>query len=363
MKEEDLSLKKVAVEIFKMQPDALVELFEIDFSNLQEDFKELERKYGKPLGASSGSETVYRFTSNINNTNPVYWQGKAYQPLPIETSDFEAPSDGRLPRPKLRIGNPSGLLSSIVAVNHDFHGCKVTRKRTFVKFLDDANFPENKYVYKDVDGQDKEVVRNRPLSKGNPFGSPDPNAHLPDDVYYINRKVMDSRANIEFELTSILEIGDINFPDRQILADYCGFRYRDGKTCGYKGVPVNGSNGQRFSQYGVYEFFIFNGADNRIPFTNGRIDSVPFWNAELQYEKGDIVRITTKKPPVIDAYYVCIKRPSTPCPSPSTSEEIWLLDACQKTLSSCMCHFGKDAATKKGINFGGFPSVQGARFR
>ena len=55
MKEEDPSLKKVAVELFKMQPDALVEFFEIDFSNLQEDFRELEEKYGKPLdGADKG---------------------------------------------------------------------------------------------------------------------------------------------------------------------------------------------------------------------------------------------------------------------------------------------------------------------
>jgi len=27
-----------------------------------------------------------------------------------------------------------------------------------------------------------------------------------------------------------------------------------------------------------------------------------------------------------------------------------------------MCHFGKEAVGRKGINFGGFPSTQGARF-
>lgn len=369
MKEEDPSLKKVAVELFKLQPDALVEFFEIDFSNLQKDFRELEEKYGKPLGASQGAETVYRFTSNINGSNPLYWQGKAYQPLPIETSDFESPSDGRLPRPKLTIANPSGLLSSIVAVNHDFHGCKVTRKRTFVKFLDDVNFPANTFQYKDVDGNTVEVVRNRnqdedgnAVAGTNPFGEADPNAHLPDDVYYINRKVMDSKASIEFEMTSILEIGDLRFPDRQILADYCGFRYRDSKSCGYKGLPVKGPNGQRFSVYGIFELTFINRQGVRQTLTESNMKLIPYWESDIQYQKGDVVRIPVAKEPSIESYYVCIRDPKVPSPSPSSSEEIWLLDACQKDLSSCICHFGKEAVGRKGINFGGFPSTQGARF-
>lgn len=369
MKEEDPSLKKVAVELFKMQPDALVEFFEIDFSNLQEDFRELEEKYGKPLGVSAGAETVYRFTSNINGSNPLYWQGKGYQPLPIETSDFESPSDGRLPRPKLVIANPSGLLSSIVAVNHDFHGCKVTRKRTFVKFLDDQNFPANSFQYKDVDGNPVDVVRNRAQDSSgnvvvgsNPFGKADPNAHLPDDVYYINRKVMDSKTSIEFEMTSILEIGDLRFPDRQILADYCGFRYRDSNSCGYKGLPVKGPNGQRFSLYGIYELTFINSSGSRVRLTDSNMNIVPFWDSSIQYEKGDVVRLPVGRHPSVESYYVCIKKPKVPCPSPSSSEEIWVLDACQKDLSSCICHFGKEASGKKGMNFGGFPSTQGAKF-
>lgn len=367
MSQEDTSLKKIAIEVFKLQPDALVEFFEIDFSNLQEDFKELERKYGKPLGASDGSDSVYRFTSNVNGSNPLYWQGKGYQPLPIETADFESPSDGRLPRPKLTIANPSGLLSSIVAVNHDFHGCKVTRKRTFVKFLDDANFPANTFNYEDVDGE-VAIIRNRaseensttPIEGTNPFGKADPNAHLPDDVYYINRKVLDSKNSIEFEMTSILEIGDLMFPDRQILADHCGFRYRDPKSCGYKSIPVKGPNGQRFSMYGIYELTIPGASQTPIRETN--MVSVPYWDTETKYEKGNVVRMRTNKEPAVDSYYVCIKSPPIPSPSPSSSEETWILDACQKNLSACLCHFGREAINKKGINFGGFPSTDGAKF-
>ena len=378
---QDKSSKKITSELFKMQPDAMVEMFDLDFSILQEDFSELQSRYGTPV--TINNDPVYRFTSNINGSNPVYWQGNAYQPLPIETSDFESPSDGRLPRPKLKISNPSGLLSSIVAVNHDFHGCKVTRKRTFVKFLDDQNFPANEFIIKDVDG-DQTIIRNRnqdegavdnagdPLAGSNPFGSPDPNAHLPDDVYYIHRKLMDSRDSIEFEMTSILEVGDLQFPDRQIMADYCSFRYRDPHSCNYSGIPIMGPNGDRFADHGIYKFFIaptFNTDPNKAEARkelNGQIGQtmrdINEWHPKVIYQKGDIVMLTKTHVP---AYYVCIKEPNLAldCPAPSVSEEIWMLDACTKTLSSCICHFGSDGCNRnKGMNFGGFPSTAGARY-
>lgn len=372
MSDQDQSAKKIASEIFKMQPDALVEFFEINFSNLQADFSELENKYGTPVGTSS--EPVYRFTSNINGSNPLYWQGKAYQPLPIETEGFESPSDGRLPRPKLKISNPSGLLSSIVAVNFDLHGCKVTRKRTFVKFLDQNNFLENTYQFVDVDGKTKTSIRNRkgeedssgnitPVEGSNPFGHSDPNAHLPDDVYYIHRKLIDTRDSIEFEMTSILEIGDVKFPDRQILADYCGFRYRNIDTCMYQGLPVSSPNGQRFSQYGISKFYILVDG-SRVPLSVSNVKKIPEWGNSNIYSKGDVVRLTSSSSNRTPSVYVCVKTlpHNVKSPTPSSSEEVWVLDSCTKTLDSCLCRFGSRALqSNKGINFGGFPSTDGAR--
>lgn len=365
MNETDKSSKKITSEIFKMQPDAIVEMFEIDFSILQADFSELKSRFNTSIGLDG--DPVYRFTSNTNGTNPIVWQGKSYQPLPVETSDFESPSDGRLPRPKLKISNPSGLLSSIVAINHDFHGCKVTRRRTFVKFLDEANFPANQSVeYSDVDeGDRKVVIRNRKAGEegSNPFGYSDPNAHLPDDVYYIHRKLMDSRSSIEFEMTSILEVGDLQFPDRQIMADYCGFRYRDSNTCNYRGIPIMGPNGDRFAALGVYKFTVLVGG-SRVNLKPSNFKNIPEWSSEAKYEKGDVVMLTQKLQPAIPAYYVCVKSPdhSNGCPAPSVSEEIWILDACTKTLSSCICHFGDQGCSAiKGLNFGGFPSTAGTK--
>jgi len=356
MGSENKSTEKVTIELFKMQPDAMLEFFEIDFSHLQSDFSFLEKKY--KVSFSANGDPVYRFTSNINGSNPIRWQNKPYQPLPIDCQGFEVPSDGRLPRPKLRIANPSGLLSSIVAVNHDFHGCKVTRKRTFVKFLDDANFPKNQTQYRGVDGEMHDVTRNINSEGGNPFGSADPEAHLPDEIYYIYRKTVESRDGLEFELTSILEVDDVAFPGRQMLADHCSFRYRDTKTCNYRGLPVTSHEGKRFASYGVYLFNTFDFDGNRVPMSHSTVPSN--WDIDGFYKKGDVVSFVTSKEPEVPSWFVCIKDHSPPSPNPPTSGEHWILDACSKTLEGCTKRFGGVCNNLTGpcLPFGGFPSVE-----
>jgi|TARA_B110000495_G_scaffold39427_1_gene31805 phage-related protein len=336
------SSKNITKELLKMQPDSLLEFFEIDFSHLQEDFSLLEKRYKISFGTNS--DPVYRFTSNINNSNPIYWQNKAYQPLPVDVSGLEAPSDGRLPRPTLRISNPSGILSSIVSSNYDFHGCKVTRRRTFAKFLDDVNFAPNSTSYTDADGTVKSSERNESLSGLNPFGGKqDSEAHLPDEVYYIHRKIVENRDSLEFEMTSILEVHDALFPGRNMLADHCSFRYRQADSCGYTGCPVENHKNRRFSEYGVYKF------TNR-----GE------WDTDNSYVLGDVVVYISKKEPAVPSHFVCVKDHQSPSPFPAISEEYWGLDSCGKTLDSCLKRFGDKATNSSGssLRFGGFPSTE-----
>jgi lambda family phage minor tail protein L len=260
-------------------------------------------------------------------------------------TEFELPSDGRLPRPKIKMASPSGMLSAVVAVNHDFHGCKVTRKRTFAKFLDDVNF----------------------FNRGNPFGQSDFEAHLPDDVYYIHRKTFDSKEGIEFELASILEISDIKFPGRQIMEDYCPFRYRD-ESCGYKGVPVCGVEDSPLSAYGIYKLTYIDSSAQRLALAqdkNGVIPEISEWNAGFLYQKGDVVYLHGDKPPVSRSYFVCIKESSSEylrSTYPATSQEHWVLDSCSKKLTGCLKRFGSKCANKLPLPFGGFPSVQGLKY-
>ena len=335
------SSKNITKELLKMQPDSLLEFFVIDFSNLQSDFSMLEKRYRINIS----EEPEYRFTANINGTRPIFWQGRSYQPLPVDVEGLESPSDGRLPRPKLRLANPSGLLSAIVASNYDFHGCKVTRKRTFAKFLDDSNFDaigtEN---YVDVDGPKNNVSRGMSINNLNPFGGKeDANAHLPDEVYYIHRKIAESKDLLEFELTSILELSDARFPGRVMLANHCSFRYRQPGTCSYRGCPVENNKGKRFSEMGVYEF-----------------NQLGEWNDENAYTIGDVVTWKSKREPKVESYFVCIKDHAPPSPFPPISEEFWSLDACTKSLESCMKRFGDVSTSAHGdaLRFGGFPSTE-----
>ena len=94
-----VSTKKLNKQLLSLSADSIIELYEIDFSSLQNDFEQLKDIFG----ANVGADAVYRFRSAQNSTNPIVWQGKSYQPLPIKVEDFENSSSGKLPRPKLTI--------------------------------------------------------------------------------------------------------------------------------------------------------------------------------------------------------------------------------------------------------------------
>lgn len=191
-------MSALAVEIQSLSPTAIIELFEIDTSGL-------------PGGG------IFRFHAGTNQLQqPVVWQGLTYTPLPIEAEGFEVTSQGTLPRPKIRVANVQGLFSAIASENEDLVGCKVTRRRTFVRFLDAVNFPS-----------------------GNPEA--DPYQHLNDDVYFVEQKTSETRYVIEWELTSAFDLFGVTLPRRQVIQSTCMWRYRSAE-CGYTGIDYFDSN-------------------------------------------------------------------------------------------------------------------------
>lgn len=199
------SNQKINAELFSLEPTALLEFFVIcyDYVNTPDD-----KLY------------IHGGTKGING--PVYWQGIEYLPFPIQSSGFESKGDGSLPRPKLMVSNQDFFVSNLIRRYNNLVGAKVIRKRTFVKFLDNQNFSDNK----------------------NPYGSADATAGLEDQVFYILRRSAENRAVVEFELSSPLEIEDVTFPKRSVIARYCGFHYR-GNGCKYAGNPVADENDTR----------------------------------------------------------------------------------------------------------------------
>lgn len=112
----------ITSEIQKLEPSAVIELFELDLTDL--------------------GDTVYRFHAGTNGLRAnVVWQGETYTAFPIEIEGFEIAGNGQLPRPKIRVANVTGAITLLALTYGDLIGAKVTRKRTLKKYLDEANFP------------------------------------------------------------------------------------------------------------------------------------------------------------------------------------------------------------------------------
>jgi len=164
-----------------------------------------------------------------HNGDVIIWQGNTYHPWAIEAKNFERTGDGQQPNPTLTVGNIgqdaegnpiTGVVSSLCLALDDLRGAVLTRRRTFAKYLDAANFHE-----------------------GNPGA--DPNEHLPDERWIISQKQSETPETVTFVLSSPLQFDGMQLPARQIVAGTCGWLvlaqpeggYR-GACCGYTGAAM-----------------------------------------------------------------------------------------------------------------------------
>lgn len=199
-------------ELVKSSPFALIELFEVHL-----------------VQALHGSNEVYRFFNGAvmqtSSTRDILWKGNAYIAMPVAAEGFEYSGNGQLPRPKLRVANLYATVSAIlVSVNdttpgNDLTGAKVVRIRTLSRFLDPENF----------DGG------------VNPYGTPDPNSEMPQEIYYVDRKVTENRDFVEFELAAAFDLAGVRAPKRQCIANLCQWKYRSAE-CGYTGTNYFDAN-------------------------------------------------------------------------------------------------------------------------
>ena len=180
-------------ELQSINPSSLIELFVLElFQNLH------------------GSTDVLRFHSGTKlDTNvDIVWRGNTYQKFPVEASGFEFSSKGQIPRPIFKIANLVGLThdSQVLTVSdlmiivnqttnqNDLIGAKFTRIRTLASSLDAVNFTGN----------------------SNPFGTPNDD-ELPQEIFFIDRKVQENRNFVEFELVSEIDLAGKKIPARQVL--------------------------------------------------------------------------------------------------------------------------------------------------
>ena len=150
--------------------------------------------------ALHGSAQTYRFHagSSLNSNGEIVWAGNSYQRFPIEADGF-AFQKGQIPRPTLTVSNALGTITSILltvnetTTGNDLTGATVTRIRTLAKFLDAVNF----------------------AGSVNPYGTPDPNAEFPQEIYSIDRKSSETRDAVSFELAAPIDLAGVRAPKRQ----------------------------------------------------------------------------------------------------------------------------------------------------
>jgi lambda family phage minor tail protein L len=183
----------ISSDVQKLASGNLIELFDID--------------------ATSIGGSLLRIVNDVNElSSDIVWQSNTYTRFAVQAKGFARSGRGTQPRPTLTGSNVGGVLGALVRDNEDLVGAKVTRRRTFVKYLDAVNF-----------------------AAGN--AQADPNVSFADEIYYIDRKASENGIEIQFELASAMDLTNAKLPKRQVTQNVCAWQYRSAE-CSYAGGPV-----------------------------------------------------------------------------------------------------------------------------
>ena len=188
------AVSSVYEELNVLNPNAIIELFELHLD-----------------ATLHGSTDIYRWHNGCNAdlTGNLIWNSNTYYKQPIEADGFEYTNGGALPRPTLAISNLDSTMTTLLLLvnatspGNDLGGATVKRIRTLKKFLDGE-------------------------------ATADPFATFPEEIWYIDRKASENRANVSFELASKFDLAGVMIPKRQLIANVCQWGYRSSE-CTYSG--------------------------------------------------------------------------------------------------------------------------------
>lgn len=290
---------RIASSLLELQPTAIIELFLLYFNTVD------------------NPNAFIAFHGGSVYNKGIVWQGIEYLPIPVETDGFEVTANGQLPRPKMRISNKDYFATDLLINNDDLQFAKIIRKRTFIKYLDDANF----------DG-------------GNPWGQADASAELSNDTFVIGQKTAENKSFIELELTSPLDLENFEVNNRLIMSRYCSWHYR-GNGCNYNGIPIATEDNQKIEIVNPEEWY--------------KNQDQKKWSAQGSYASGDAAYIENQKIIINNPnnslpsgfakiWYVCQSgHASSSSTIPDKNPSLWKRDGCNKKLDGCKLRFGKGA--------------------
>lgn len=304
-----MSKQVINKELSKLTPSTLVELFELDSTSIDDN--------KLPVG-----QQVIRFHNFVSEGYyPIYFNSVKYVPIPVLFKSNEIKGDGTtLPRPRLNIGNADSMVSYYMSQADGLVGAQLTRRRTFARFLSGETWG---------------------MSAGaNPFGTPDGEAYLSDDIFYIDKVIAENKQTVEFELASILELNKTKLPKRRMFAVNCPNDFRNGIGCDYQGAPKADAADKKFVE--DYGFTLVDQGE---------------WNPATTYNQGDFVFITSNFNKEDDSgkkqfFYVCKNNGVTGANNRPVISDSWISDTCSHKINGCLCRFTPD-----NLPFGGFPAL------
>jgi lambda family phage minor tail protein L len=160
---------------------------------------------------------VTRWANSAHAATAITFDGDIYTPVAIEVEGFEWNGRGAVPTPTIRLFPSDGIKAAMLAYG-DLIGGKITRIKTFSRFLDGE-------------------------------ADADPAEKFPDEVYFFEQKTQFNKNVVEWSLSSVLDQEGVMIPKVPFLKDICQLKYRRYNGVGFDyiasidgGCPYNSAN-------------------------------------------------------------------------------------------------------------------------
>ena len=187
------SSSKISEEIQKLEPSAIIELFELKLT----------------LAVNGVDQTYYYHAGTNELKSNIVFNGITYVAAPVEVKGFDKVTKGTLPRPTFSVANADNAITNLMLLYNPLNA-ELKRIQTHKKFLDAVNFS----------------------SGTNATADPTAIAQT-DDIWYVDRVAAETPESVTFELTGKLNMQNLRLPKRQVV-EHCPWEYK-GTECGYKG--------------------------------------------------------------------------------------------------------------------------------
>ena len=194
------SSSKISEEIQKLEPSALITLFELKLT----------------LDVNGVDQTFYYHAGTNELKSNIVFNSITYVAAPVQVKGFDKVTKGTHPRPTFSVANADNAITNLMLLYNPLNA-EVKRIQTHKKFLDAVNFS----------------------SGTNATADPTAIAQI-DDIWYIDRVAAETPDAVTFELTGRITMQNLRLPKRQIV-EHCPWLYK-GRQCGYNGTKYFDTN-------------------------------------------------------------------------------------------------------------------------